>query len=383
MDGPAKLWWRGLVQHAEEPEQDDDGNGNPDQPKQDTAHHGVSYVVSWSCNVRDLREVAGPRSLHGMDTSFDNEAPWAPSPRIPDPRLRDLDPSFARYRVMNGMVQKLAGGTRWGEGPVWFGDHRCLIWSDVVGNRMLRWDEQTGATGVFRAPSNHANGNARDREGRLITCEHLTRRITRTEHDGRIAVIADRFEGKRLNSPNDVVVKSDGTIWFTDPPFGILSDNEGERAEAELPQNVYRADPTRGTLEVVADGIEGPNGLAFSPDESLLYIVESRTSPRKILCYAVGTDGRLSNRRDFIVAEPGGTPDGFRVDEDGNLWCGWGMGTPEQDGVRVFNAAGAPIGHIDLPERAANLCFGGLHRNRLFITAARSLYAVVVNTRGA
>ncbi|MBB5695025.1 SMP-30/gluconolactonase/LRE family protein [Muricoccus pecuniae] len=318
-----------------------------------------------------------------MEATFDNETPWTPSPRTPDPRLRDLDPSFARYRVMNGPVQKLAGGTRWGEGPVWFGDHRCLIWSDVPTDRMLRWDEATGATTVFRAPSNHANGNARDREGRLVTCEHLTRRVTRTEHDGRITVIADRFEGKRLNSPNDVVVKSDGTIWFTDPPFGILSDNEGERAESELPQNVYRVDPARGTIEVAADGIEGPNGLAFSPDESILYVVESRTNPRKILSYSVDGNGRLSNRRDFITAEPGGTPDGFRLDEDGNLWCGWGMGTPEQDGVRVFNSAGAPIGHIDLPERAANLCFGGLRRNRLFIAAARSLYAVVVNTRGA
>jgi gluconolactonase len=177
-------------------------------------------------------------------------------------------------------------------------------------------------------------------------------------------------------------VKSDGTIWFTDPPFGILGDHEGGRAESELPQAVYCADPARGTLEVVADGIEGPNGLAFNPDESLLYVVESRYSPRKILSYSVGEGGRLSNRRDFIVAEPGGTPDGFRVDEDGNLWCGWGMGTAEQDGVRVFNKDGAPIGHIDLPERCANVCFGGPHRNQLFITGGRSLYSVFVNTRG-
>jgi gluconolactonase len=317
-----------------------------------------------------------------METPISNETPWVPSARYPDPRLRDLDPSFARYHLMNATVHKLAGGTRWGEGPVWFGDHRCLIWSDVPANRMLRWDAQTGATTIFRAPSNYSNGNARDREGRLITCEHLSRRVTRTEHDGSITVIADRLNGKRLNSPNDVVVKSDGTIWFTDPPFGILGDHEGGRAESELPQAVYCADPARGTLQVVADGIEGPNGLAFSPDESLLYVVESRYSPRKILSYSVGEGGRLSNRRDFIVAEPGGTPDGFRVDEDGNLWCGWGMGTAEQDGVRVFNKDGAPIGHIDLPERCANVCFGGPHRNQLFITGGRSLYSVFVNTRG-
>ena len=317
-----------------------------------------------------------------METTFDNEAPWSPPARYPDPRLRDLHPSFARYRLMNGPVQKLAGGTRWGEGPVWFGDHRCLIWSDVPGDRMLRYDEATGATTVFRAPSNNANGNTRDREGRLVTCEHLTRRVTRAEHDGRITVIADRFEGKRLNSPNDVVVKSDGTIWFSDPAFGILSDNEGIRAEQELPQNVYCVDPARGTIELAAEGIEGPNGLAFNADESVLYVVESRNNPRKILAYDVGTGNRLSNRSDFITAEPGGTPDGFRLDEDGNLWCGWGMGNAEQDGVRVFNRNGEPIGHIDLPERAANLCFGGVKRNRLFITGARSLYGVYVNTRG-
>ena len=335
-----------------------------------------------SCNVRGLREVASPRSLRSMPSIITNETPWEPSPRTPDPRLRDLDPSFARYRLMNGAVQKLAGGTRWGEGPVWFGDHRCLIWSDVPADKMFRYDEATGATTIFRSPSNNANGNYRDREGRLITCEHLTRRVTRTEHSGRITVIADRYEGKRLNSPNDVVVKSDGTIWFTDPAFGILSDNEGERAEQELPQNVYRVDPASGSITLAAEGIEGPNGLAFSPDESILYVVESRTNPRNILAFDVDANGRLSNRRTFITAEPGGTPDGFRVDEDGNLWCGWGMGNAEQDGVRIFNSAGAPIGHIDLPERAANLCFGGVKRNRLCITGARSLYAGYVNTRG-
>ncbi|WP_426954692.1 SMP-30/gluconolactonase/LRE family protein [Muricoccus radiodurans] len=317
-----------------------------------------------------------------METPISNETPWVPSQRYPDERLRDLDPSFAKYRNMNGAVQKLAGGTRWGEGPVWFGDHRCLIWSDVPANRMFRWDEQTGQTTIFRSPSNFSNGNTRDREGRLITCEHLGRRVVRTEHDGRITVLADGFEGKRLNSPNDVVVKSDGTIWFTDPPFGILGDHEGMRAESEMPQAVWRVDPASGRMWKMADDILGPNGLAFSPDESLLYVVESRANPRNIVSYAVRADGTLGPKRDFITAEAGGTPDGFRVDEDGNLWCGWGMGTEEQDGVRVFNAAGAPIGHITLPERCANVCFGGPHRNRLFIAGARSLYSVFVNTRG-
>ena len=310
-----------------------------------------------------------------------NETPWEPAPHYPDFRLRPLDPSFERYGLMNAAVEKLCGGLRWAEGPIWFGDHRCLLFSDIPNNRILRWDEETGAVSTFRKPSNNANGHTRDREGRLVSCEHLTRRVTRTEHDGSVTVVAASFEGRRLNSPNDIVVRSDGTIWFTDPLFGISGDYEGERAEAERPQAVYRADPARGTLAVVAEGIDGPNGLAFSPDEGLLYVVASRGLPRHILAFPVQGDG-LGEPRRFVEAEPNGTPDGFRVDTDGNLWCGWGMGGEGLNGVRVFNSAGAPIGHIDLPERAANLCFGGRHRNRLFVAASRSLYAVFVNARG-
>lgn len=312
-----------------------------------------------------------------------NETPWVASPRYPDARLRDLDPGSAKYRVMNAAVEKLCGGLRWGEGPVWFGDHRCLLFSDIPNNRILRWDEETGGVSVFRKPSNFANGNTRDREGRLVTCEHGARRVTRTEHDGRITVIADGFEGKRLNSPNDVVVRSDGTIWFTDPLFGIGGDYEGERAESEIPAAVYCADPSRGTLRKVAEGVPGPNGLAFSPDEGLLYLVASRAEPRQILSYPVRAGGvSLGEARVLVEAEADGTPDGFRVDEDGNLWCGWGMGRDGLDGVRVFNASGAPIGHVDLPERVANVAFGGWRRNRLFMAGCRSLYSVFVNTRG-
>jgi len=236
---------------------------------------------------------------------------------------------------------------------------------------------------AFRRPSNYANGNTRDRQGRLVTCEHGGRRVTRTEFDGTITVLMDRFEGKRLNSPNDVVVKSDGSIWFTDPPFGLLSDYEGARAEQELPQNVYRLDPATGRATVLDDGVAGPNGLAFSPDERVLYVVESRASPRNILAYDVTGDGaRITGRRVLINAGPG-TPDGFRLDEDGNLWCGWGMGTPELDGVMVFSAGGEPIGRVQLPERCANLCFGGPKRNRLFMAASQSVYALYVNARGA
>ena len=310
-----------------------------------------------------------------------NETPWEPAPRYPDARLRDLDPSFGQYRLMNAALEKLCGGLRWAEGPVWFGDHRCLLFSDIPNNRLLRWDEEGNTITTFRRPSNNSNGNARDHDGRLITCEHLTRRVTRTEHDGSITVIAADLRGRQLNSPNDVVVRSDGTIWFTDPIFGINGDYEGERAPSEVPQGIYRADPARGTLEMVAGGIDGPNGLAFSPDEALLYVVASRSEPRSILSFPVRGDA-LGEPRPFVEAEPGGTPDGFRVDQDGNLWCGWGMGGRGLDGVRVFNSAGAPIGHVDLPERASNVCFGGRHRNRLFITASRSLYAVFVNARG-
>ncbi|HEX5476880.1 MAG TPA: SMP-30/gluconolactonase/LRE family protein, partial [Burkholderiales bacterium] len=228
--------------------------------------------------------------------------------------------------------------------------------------------------------SGHANGNSRDRQGRLITCEHGGRRVSRTEADGRVVTLADSFQGKRLNSPNDIVCKSDGSIWFTDPTFGLLSWYEGGKAEPELPMNVYRRDPS-GELTVAAEGINQPNGLAFSPDESILYIVESRSVPRKILACDVVGGRRLANRRVLIEAGPG-TPDGFRVDVHGNLWCGWGMGEPGLDGVHVFDPAGKRIGRIDLPERCANVCFGGVHRNRLFMAASTSVYALYVNTQG-
>jgi gluconolactonase len=307
---------------------------------------------------------------------------WQPAERYPDPAVEALDPSFERYRLFNAAVERLYTGCRWSEGPVWFGDARHLLWSDIPNNRILKWEEASGAVSPYRAPSGHANGNTRDLRGRLVTCEHGGRRITRTEIDGTITVLAERFEGRRLNSPNDVVVKSDGSIWFTDPVFGISGDYEGGRAEPELPQNVYRIDGESGALTVVAEDMRGPNGLAFSPDEKTLYLVESRATPNKlILAFDVAGQG-LANGRVFIDAGPG-TPDGFRLDIDGNLWCGWGMGREELDGVMVFNPEGRAIGRIRLPERCANLCFGGPKRNRLFMAASRSLYALYVNTRGA
>lgn len=308
---------------------------------------------------------------------------WQPAKSYPDPAIITLDPRFDALKPpMNAAVERLYTGCRWSEGPVWIGDARLLLWSDIPNNRILKWDEETGEVSVFRKPSNYANGNTRDRHGRLVTCEHGARRVTRTEHDGSITVICDRFEGKRLNSPNDVVVKSDGSIWFTDPAFGILSNYEGGKADPELPTNVYRVDPRSGRATVVAEGINGPNGLCFSPDETRMYIVESRSRPRGIRLYDVVEDGtKLANPRPF--GEVGdGTPDGFRCDVEGNLWCGWGM-SDELNGVVVFAPDGKMIGRIALPERAANLCFGGLRRNRLFMAASQSLYAVYVNTEGA
>jgi gluconolactonase len=308
---------------------------------------------------------------------------WRPSQRYPDPAVRSLDPSFDKYRITLASVERLATGMRWSEGPAWFGGGRYLVWSDIPNNRIMRWQEETGGVSVFRQPSNNANGNTRDRQGRLVTCEHDARRITRTEHDGSITVLMDKFEGKLLNSPNDVVVKSDDTIWFSDPPFGILGNYEGHTATQELPTNVYRFDPKTGQATVVTGDISRPNGLAFSPDESKLYVVVSGATPRVIQVFDVVDNGtKLANGRPFITAEPGGSPDGFRVDVDGNLWCGWGMGE-DKDGVKVFDPTGKPIGFIALPERCANVCFGGVKRNRLFMAASHSLYSLYVNTQGA
>lgn len=302
--------------------------------------------------------------------------------RLPDRFIRVLDRRFEPLCTKIASIECLYRGTRWSEGAVWFGDGRYLLWSDIPNNRVLRWEEATGAVSIFRQPSNNANGHTRDCQGRLITCEGLTHAVTRTEYDGAITVLADRYQGKRMNSPNDVVVKSDGSIWFSDPTFGIESFYAGERREQELPMCVYRIDGHTGGLRVVRDSIQGPNGLVFSPDESILYVVASRGKPRSIYSFDVSDDGRkLSNGRTVIDAGDG-MPDGLRVDVYGNLWCAWGTGTDELDGVRVFTTRGEAIGHIALPECCTNVCFGGAHRNRLFMTATSGRYALYVNTQG-
>jgi gluconolactonase len=317
--------------------------------------------------------------------------PFEAASRYPDPAVAVLDPAFLALRVFSASVEQLATGMRWAEGPVWFGDGRYLLVSDIPNDRILRWDETTGTASVFRQPSNHANGLARDRLGRLLACEHGSRRVTRTEYDGSITVLADRYDGKRLNSPNDIVCARDGSIWFTDPPFGIHGWWEGERAEPELPfQGVFRIDPHTGRLQAMLTDLAGPNGLALSPDERTLYVVESRAKPHRLIwAWDVGDEGRLSNRRLVVDAQGPGAIDGFAVDATGHLWCGWGSdgslgADPERlDGVRVFTPEGQAIGHIHLPERCANVCFGGARRNRLFMAASHSLYALHVNTQGA
>jgi gluconolactonase len=299
--------------------------------------------------------------------------------RYPDPAVVTLDPRFDKYRQFNAAVERLWTGARWVEGPVWFGDGRFLVFSDIPNNRILRWTEENGSVDVFRRPSSYTNGNTRDREGRLVSCEGDSRQVTRTEYDGTITVLIDRYRGKRLNAPNDLVVHSNGSIWFTDPGYGILSDYEGHVDAFELPANLYRLDPDSRDVAVVADDFARPNGLCFSPDEKVLYIVDTGQpsgKPQPIRAFDVIDGKRLANGRLFCDAGATGS-DGIRCDTDGNVWAA------ADDGVHVIAPDGKLIGKIQLPEICANLCFGGAKRNRLFMTASQSLYALYVNTRGA
>ena len=310
---------------------------------------------------------------------------YQPLVRYPDPAIVTLNPRFEEYRQDNAAVERLWTGARWAEGPVWFGDGRFLLFSDIPNNRVLRWTEETGEVSVFRKPSNYANGHTRDRQGRLVSCEHDSRRVTRTELDGTITVLMDRYQGHRLNAPNDVVVHSNGSVWFTDPGYGILSNYEGHVDTLELPTNVYRLDPASAEATVVASDMARPNGLCFSPDEGRLYIVDTGQPagrPQPIRVYDV-VDGRtLAHGRVFCDMRPGGS-DGIRCDTDGNLWAAAGWGGDGYDGVHIFAPDGKRIGQIRLPETCANLCFGGARRNRLFMAASQSLYALCVNSQGA
>lgn len=292
-----------------------------------------------------------------------------------------LEPEFNDCVIGHARVERLWTGARWSEGPAWFPAGRYLVWSDIPNNRMMRWDETDGSVSVFRHPSNNSNGNTVDGLGRLVSCEHLARRVTRTEHDGRITVIADNYQGKRLNSPNDVVVKTDGSIWFTDPSYGILMDYEGERADSEIGAcHVYRVDPNTGDITIVADDYVKPNGLAFSPDESVLYIADTGVThqpggPAHIRRHSVGADGTLSGG-EVIADSSSGLFDGFRLDCDGRIWTSAG------DGVHCLTPEGKLIGKILIPELVANVCFGGPKLNRLFICGTTSLYSAFLNVNG-
>jgi len=307
-----------------------------------------------------------------------------PDTRYPDPRIEVLDRRFV-YKQGNAAIERIATGFRWAEGPVWVRDGGYLIFSDIPNNRMMRWLEEDGHLSVFRSPSNYTNGNTRDRQGRLISCEHDARRLTRTELDGSITVLMDHHQGKRLNAPNDVVTARDGGVWFTDPGYGIDGPYEGHKAEAELPCNVYRYDPATGTASVAADDFVRPNGLCFSPDERILYVVDSGIShggPAHIRAFDV--DGpALRNGRIFAADFAPGMTDGLRCDVDGNVWCSMGWGDPSEDGVRCYAPNGDLIGKIHLPEGCANLCFGGKKKDRLFMCASTSVYALYLNARGA
>lgn len=291
-------------------------------------------------------------------------------------RLAEFQAFDERFAMIGGdeQLECLYTGTRWAEGPVYFPAGRYLVWSDIPNERMLRWDEMTGHVGPFRQPSGYVNGNSRDRQGRLISCEQGNRRVTRTEHDGSITVLADRWEGKRLNSPNDLVEHSDGSIWFTDPPYGITSNYEGVRAEQEIDGcHVYRV--LDGEVTKVADGFVRPNGLAFSLDESLLYIADTRANHIRV--FNVLDDGTLDGGKVFVEGPGDGKYDGLRLDDTGRIWAAYG----EQ--VHCYDPDGTLIGRLVIPEKVANLTFGGLKRNRLFVAASSSLYSIMLNVTGA
>ena len=299
-----------------------------------------------------------------------------------DGEFEILDPRFGACVKTSASLERLATGCRWAEGPAYFAAGRYVIWSDIPNDRILRWDEMNGNVSVFRAPAAYTNGHTVDRQGRLVSCEHGNRRLSRTEHDGTVTTLVDRYEGKRFNSPNDVVIRSDDTVWFTDPAYGIDSDYEGHKAESEIGAcHVFRFDPKTGDCRIVADDFSRPNGLAFSPDERLLYISDTGQTqrpelPHHLRVFDVAADGTLANGRGFAVCTAG-VFDGFRLDEAGRVW------TSANDGVHCYDPDGTLIGKILVPERVANVVFGGPKRNRLFICGTSSLYAMLLPVNGA
>ncbi len=306
--------------------------------------------------------------------------------RYADPDVIALDKRFQKYMISNTTIQRLWTGALWVEGPAWNGAGRYLVWSDLPNNRQMRWLEEDGHVSVFRSPSEYSNGNTFDFEGRQVSCQHGPRRVVRFEPDGTTTVIADKWQGKPLNSPNDLVVHPDGAVWFTDPAYGILGYYEGFQAKPEIKEAVYRVEPKTGKMDKVTDELDKPNGICFSPDYKKVYICDTG-DPRDIQVFDLVDGKTLRNKRQFTnMTIPGkgpGSADGIRADTDGNIWTGAGWGGAGYDGVHVFTPAGERIGMIVLPEACANVCFGGSKRNRLFMAASQSIYAVYVGTRGA
>lgn len=304
--------------------------------------------------------------------------------RYADPDVIALDKRFSKYMIGSAAIERLWTGARWAEGPAWSGAGRFLLWSDIPNNRQMRWLEEDGHVSAFRSPSEYSNGNTFDYEGRQLSCQHGPRRVVRFEMDGTITVIADKWEGKPLNSPNDIVVHPDGSIWFTDPTYGIQGNYEGFQAKSEIKDAAYRVDPKTGKMDKITDELDKPNGICFSPDYKKVYICDTG-EPKDIQVWEL-SDGRVHNKRRFIGTEfqgKSGLADGIRADVDGNIWAGMGWVGAGYDGVHVFTPAGERIGQIVLPEICANICFGGTKRNRLFMAAGQSLYSLYVGTKGA